>query len=413
MRRILISALAVLLVAGSLSGAVHQKDTVLRYVISGDECSFADFAEYGLWIPGGRKPLRGVMVLQHGCGMERFGITKPYDLQYRSFARKWNLAVLETALHGDCRVWTHPESGSAAALMKVLSKAAGAVGRPELTSAPWLIWGHSGGGHWTLAMLHEYPERILAAVCYSAAFQPQWDYSQENKRIPVLLRYGDSQEFPGCRETAREAFDKLRAIGAPVSIVENKGETHNYTRLRHIMLPFFESAIRERLASRGRMREADPSRTWLGDTLTFRIFPEKGYFGDKSACCRFPDESSAKAWREYAITNDVLDRTAPPAPCRVDVAAERDSLTISWRCDADPDSGISCFNVYLDGELLARVPETGEYQSFMRNGDNTVPVVPQEMKVRLPAPAGRKALVCVENVNQAGLSSKRVQLFRY
>ena len=57
-----------------------QRDTVLRYTLSGADCPFADFAEYGLWVPGGNSPISGIMVLQHGCTMEQFGITKPYDL---------------------------------------------------------------------------------------------------------------------------------------------------------------------------------------------------------------------------------------------------------------------------------------------------------------------------------------------
>ena len=384
-------------------------DRILRYCLSGEDCAFVDSAEYGLWIPAGKKPLKGVLVLQHGCGMERYGITRPYDLQYQAFARKWNLAVLETALHGDCLVWTYPEKGSGDALMRVLVRAAGDAGRPELATAPWMLWGHSGGGHWVLAMLREYPERILAAVSYSAAFDPQWDYPYATSKIPVLLRYGDHNEFPGCRETARHAFDKLRDLDAPVSIVENKGETHNYTRLRHMMIPFFESALRERLPEpEGQMKDVDPSRTWLGDTLTFEVFPEKDFSGEKAGLCRFPDESSAKAWKEYVTTNDILDQTPPPAPSQIRAQAVADTLVVSWCCDADPESGISCFQVSLDGTAVSRIPADGEYQSFDLNGDNTSPVVPPEMTVRLPMPDRHRVRICVENVNQAGLSSKTV-----
>ncbi len=39
-------------------------------------------------------------ILSLGYGMEQFGITRPYDLQYQALAKKWNLAILETALHG-------------------------------------------------------------------------------------------------------------------------------------------------------------------------------------------------------------------------------------------------------------------------------------------------------------------------
>ena len=81
---------------------------------------------------------------------------------------------------------------------------------------------------------------------------------------------------------------------------------------------------------------------------------------------------------------------------------------MSWCCDADPESGISCFQVSLDGTAVSRIPGDGEYQSFDLNGDNTSPVEPPEMTVRLPMPDRRRVRICVENVNQAGLGSKTV-----
>ena len=373
-----------------------QEDTVLRYELTGSDCPFAEYAEYGIWVPGGRRPIRGVMVLQHGCTMEQFGITKPYDLQLRAFARKWNLAILETALHGNCGVWVDPASGSGNALLDILARASADARRPEIAEAPWLMWGHSGGGCWTLAMIRDYPERIRAAVCYSAAFDPQWDYPREAARIPILLRHTGAADYPGCDSTAIHTFTKMRAMDGMTSIVFNRGENHNYSSLRHMMIPFFTGAL----------KDPRPGRTWLGDTLTFAIFPESGYKGDKAALCRFPDKAVAEAWSEYAATNDVGDRTAPPAPRRVRVTGQGDSIRVSWIAESDPESGIRCFNVYLDGRVAARLPDSGEYQSFNRNGDNTFPVNPPETAVVIPRPKQKGFRIRVESTNQAGLTSK-------
>ena len=371
------------------------RDTVVRITLQGASCPFASFADYGVWVPGGEGPLRGVMVFQHGCTMEAFGITKPYDLQYQAFARKWHLAILETAIHGDCHVWAHPESGSAAALMKVLSKAGGKTGHPELATVPWLMWGHSGGGHWTLAMLRDYPGRILAAVSYSAAFDPQWDYPEAAAQVPLLLRHaGAVDEFALCETTARHTFDKLRAMDAPVSIVYNRGENHNLSHLREMMIPFFEAALRERLPRREGepLRPVRTGRTWLGDTLTLMVFPEKGFKEDKSAMCRFPDKESALAWQEYAIKNEVADKTPPPPPGSVEATAcvetstgER-NLTVRWHAEADPESGIDHFNIHVEGVGVFRFPEQGTFQTYDRNGDNTVPPFPPAMEMTVPLP---------------------------
>lgn len=188
----------------------------------------------------------------------------------------------------------------------------------------------------------------------------------------------------------------MRAMDGMTSIVFNRGENHNYSSLRHMMIPFFEGAL----------KNPRSKRTWLGDTHTFAVFPESRYKGDKTALCRFTDKAVAKAWSEYASTNDVSDRTAPPKPRLVIVAGIRDSLRVSWTAESDPESGIRCFQVYLDGKLAARLPESGEYQSFNRNGDNTSPLYPPEMSVVIPRPKHRRYRIHVESMNQAGLTRK-------
>ena len=392
--------------------ASGQAGEVIRIRLeSGSSCSFADSADYGVFIPGGDEPLNGVLVLQHGCGMERFGITRPYDLQYRAFAEKWGLAVVETALYGSCYVWRDPESGSAEALFNVLKEAGDSTGHPELASAPMLLFGHSAGGYWTLAMLRDYPSRILAAVCYSAAGDPQWDYPAEAAEVPVLLRHAGANDAPSvfCEQTARNGFRKLRSMDAPASIAYNEGQNHNYSYLRYMAIPFYEAAMRDRLPSKndGALRPVDRSEAWLGEPDSFGIFPEKGYEGDKSGLCLFPDEQTARIWQEYVKTGLVTDKTPPEAPYDISVSRGESSTVISWKADADIESGIGCFKVYVNGGLAGTVPEQGEYQSFDLNGDNTWPVEPVGMSLTLDGALGKSDIVEVENINRFGLASDR------
>ena len=392
--------------------ASGQAGEVIRIRLeSGSSCSFADSADYGVFIPGGDEPLNGVLVLQHGCGMERFGITRPYDLQYRAFAEKWGLAVVETALYGSCYVWRDPESGSAEALFNVLKEAGDSTGHPELASAPMLLFGHSAGGYWTLAMLRDYPSRILAAVCYSAAGNPQWDYPAEAAEVPVLLRHAGANDAPSvfCEQTARNGFRKLRSMDAPASIAYNEGQNHNYSYLRYMAIPFYEAAMRDRLPSKngGALRPVDRSEAWLGEPDSFGIFPEKGYEGDKSGLCLFPDEQTARIWQEYVKTGLVTDKTPPEAPYDISVSRGESSTVISWKADADIESGIGCFKVYVNGGLAGTVPEQGEYQSFDLNGDNTWPVEPVGMSLTLDRALGKSDIVEVENINRFGLASDR------
>ncbi|MDD6363850.1 MAG: Ig-like domain-containing protein [Bacteroidales bacterium] len=401
---------------------IPAEGKVFNVTLEGADCSFADFAEYGVFVPGGESPISGVLVLQHGCGMEQFGITRPYDLQYQAFARKWNLAVVETALHGNCGIWHHPESGSAAALMKVLVNVGNRSGHEELGEAPWLLFGHSSGGHWVLAMLRDYPERIIAAVCYSAAWDPQWEYDTVAAKVPLLLRHAGPEDAPfaNCQGTASHTFRKLRAMDAPVSLVYNVGQNHNLSYIRHMAIPFYEAALRQRLPSEagGELRDLDPSLCCLADTTSFEIIRESDYAednssvsGGKQAMCRFPDMECALKWKEYATTNDVADITAPDAPYAL--ATENlagGSVRLSWKAEADIESGISCFRVYANGILKARIPETGMYQTFDPNGDNTIPAHPQAMEAVLSGLSSSGAVLEVETVNGAGLASERTSL---
>ena len=388
-------------------------DSVFQITLKDDDCNFADWADYGVYVPTGKRRLQGILILQHGCGMEQFGLTRHYDLQYQAFARKWNLAVIETAIHGTCGLWGYPEKGSAAGLEKVLAKAAVKTGHDEIITVPWLLWGHSAGGFWTLGMLRDYPERIIAAVCYSAAWDPDYAYTQTAAEVPLLLRHAgkdDGDPSSKCPETARHTFAKLRAMDAPVSIVLNNGQNHNLSFLRTMAIPFWEAALKQRISKSGTLQPLDRKQTWLADTTTFEIFREEGYSGDKTRLARLPDEASAKAWKEFATTNVVTDKTAPAAPFDLTAAKLGEVLEISWKADADVESGIGSFNIYKDGSLIGRVPESGVFQDYDRNGDNTYPVPAPAMKYRLTEVPSKSARIGVETVNRDGLKSSITEI---
>ena len=74
-------------------------DSLFQITLKDEDCNFADWAEYGVYVPTGKQRIKAILILQHGCGMEQFGLTRHYDLQYQAFARKWDLAVIETAIH--------------------------------------------------------------------------------------------------------------------------------------------------------------------------------------------------------------------------------------------------------------------------------------------------------------------------
>ncbi|MDR2764867.1 MAG: Ig-like domain-containing protein [Tannerella sp.] len=392
-------------------------DTIILMTLKGADCLFADHADYGIYIPTRTEALRGILILQHGCGMEQFGITRPYDLQYQAFARKWKLAVVETALYGSCHVWRDPGAGTVAALLKVLNDTGEKTGRPELSAVPWLLFGHSGGGYWTLAMLKEYPERIMAAVCYSPAFDPQWDYPAAAAKVPLLTRHAGANDAnadgTSCWATSVHAFQKLRNMDAPVSIAHNPAQNHNFSYIRYMAVPFYEAVMKQRMPEGNStvMRDLDRTQTWLGDTLTLQLYKESTYAGDKKGLCVLPDEATAQLWKEYVITGTVADKTPPPAPYNVKAKRNGGNIEVSWDADADIESGIFRFEIFKDGTPVGNLPKTGAYQQFDTNGDNTVPVETTEMKFEIVGGTDNAGhTIAVRTVNHFNLPSEKTEV---
>ena len=390
--------------------ATPARDTVFTIAIEGEDCTFADHAEYGIYVPSTAGRIRGLMVFQHGCSQEEFGLSRHCDVQYQAFARKWDLAIVESTIYGLCDYWAYPENGSYKTLMLALTKAGAITNHEELAQAPMLLWGHSGGGLWVLAMLRQHPERIISAVCYSAAWDPDWDYLPEAYEVPMILRHaGPGEGADNIPATARHTFAKMRAGGAPASIAYTRGQNHNHSYIRSITIPLWEASLKQRLAADGSLQPLDAQKTWLGDTITYEIYREADYQGDKTALCRLPDRESAEAWSEYASRGIVTDKTPPAAPFNLKATPEGNRLRLTWKADADIESGIGCFQIYVNDEQIGRVPEQGNYQDFDRNGDQARPVTPPAMEYLLPLPAST-ATIAIETVNRDGLTSSKAEI---
>ncbi len=387
-----------------------------------------DHADYSVFIPDGIREIRGVFIHQHGCGMQGHGAATAYDIQYQAFAKKWHLAVIGPDLYpkpGSPRCtdsWIHPvEDGSGPALLAGLDRIASFSKHPELTTVPWLLWGHSGGGYWVLAMMNTYPDRILAAVCYSPAFDPLFPYSKAATDIPVMIRHAGPGDFnnPGvnCWGTALHTFSILRNMGGLASIAYTSGQGHNLSYIRYMAIPFFESVLARRLPLNGSMelKKMDQSKAWLCDTTTtgtVQIYKASTFTGDKRAMSWLPDSTCAVKFMEYITTNTVKDITPPFSPENLKLVESGDTvMELSWQAGADIESGIRCFNIYRNDKHFARYPSTGDFQSFNTNGDDAVPVNPPPMSYRFPADGiNGNDTIAITTVNRFYLESSKTKI---
>ena len=386
------------------------------FVITQTDASYIiDSARYAVFIPDGITAIQGVYIHQHGCTMEGRGLATAFDVQYQAFAKKWNLAIVGPDLYAkaNCHDWKNPSSGSAVALLKTLKEIGALTGHTEMADAPWLLWGHSGGGYWAQAMMKEYPERIMAVFSYSPGLKPDWDYPKAAQKIPIMIRHAGPQGDACCWQTALKTFHQLRKPGGYASIAYTAHQSHNYSYVRYISIPFYESVLSQRLPNGKNkgykyMREMDIAKSWLGDTSSLNIYKASAYPYDKTQASWFADSTTAIKWREYVITGTITDRTPPPAPYNLKIN-RRHNMTVSltWKADADIESGINHFNIYKDNQLVGRFPSSGSYQQFDTNGDDAYPLYLPPLQTDITLPWNDQGKISVSTVNHFGRESTR------
>ena len=389
------------------------------YIITQKKAEYKiDSARYAVFIPEGVTSINGILIHQHGCTMEGRGMATAYDVQYQAFAKKWQLAIVGPDLYAknNCHDWKNPGSGSADALLTTLNQISILAKIPSLKNAPWLLWGHSGGGYWSQAMMAAYPERVMALFSYSPGLNASFNYPKEAMQIPVMIRYAGPVGDACCWESAVRTFNELRKGDGMVSIAHTRYQNHNYSFVRYMAIPFFEAAMQQRMPEKAgagfvAMRKMNKSKAWLGDTTTLNIYPEKKYPGEKLSASWLPDSLTAVKWREYIITGTLTDRTAPPAPYGLRLFRRHNmTVELSWKADADVESGISHFNIYKGGHWVARFPSSGVYQGFDINGDDAYPLSLPELRTDISLPWNDAGKISISAVNHFGLESARTEL---
>jgi hypothetical protein len=130
--------------------------------------------------------------------------------------------------------------------------------------------------------------------------------------------------------------------------------------------------------------------------------------GDAKTAIWLPNEHIAKLWAEYEKDGNVSDTTPPPAP--TDVKLSGNELT--WKTEADLESGVGSFVIERDGVEVAHVPDKPVAKPigrpiFQRNGYSDSPTPPlAEMKYTdTTAAPGEKHIYQVIAVNSVGLKS--------
>lgn len=412
----------------------------VRYEKSLDQGGLSFASNFTLWVPEGVKRLRGVIVHQHGCGEGscKSGQTGAMDLHWQALAAKHDCALLspvyEQPESADCKLWCDPRNGSDKAFQQALADLGALTGHPELSSVPWALWGHSGGGHWAGGMAILHPDRVLAAWLRSGVppiraegdKPASWNLNGEVARVPIMCNLGTKEgvtdkegRFSRVWSGVEFFFTELRSQGGLASVSIDPLTSHECGNQRYLAIPWLDACMEQRLPKEpgSPLRDMPSDQAWVArfdsaHPTRVEAMPASKFEGELKHSNWLPNERIATQWMQYMVDTLIEDKTPPPTPTRVRVVGNR----IEWDCQADLESGISQFVIVRDGKAIARVPEVPKNPFgrplFQGNSYSDTPVQPLVTMIYVDESAllGEEYRYQVVAINTTGLRSPRSEV---
>ncbi|MDF1813116.1 MAG: hypothetical protein P1V20_13040 [Verrucomicrobiales bacterium] len=353
-----------LLLAVSLA-TVKGNDSRELEILPADGETFQK-AVFSFWLSENEKPVKAVIIHQHGCTNASPEKHPPItgDFHWQALARKHNCALLcpQYFVTGSCAEWNDPDSGSERALFTALDHFASASGHPELSEVPWVLWGHSGGSSWSSQMIVRHPERVVTALFRGGSSKQFGDPAFRGKfltsarDIPLLFVWGKRESVPQSRHFVswnpmNTMFRELRSQGGKVTRLIDPDSEHGCDNSRLVVIPYFDAILAGKTQPGELMdiekREKveltadslrDPSFTWL------------------------PNAEIAGIWKHFSETGKLPTHQSPQtAPVlHIDRGGEN-QIQLSWKVYPELVGGLRSYRIYRDGELWKEMgPKPGE-----------------------------------------------------
>jgi len=312
--------------------------------------------EYYMWIPENLKTIKGIILHQHGCGETAYksGRNAFYDLQWQTLAKKHDFALMGSSYLSttDCFDWVNPEEGSYSTFIRGISEIAKKSNHEELGNVPWVLWGHSGGGHWVYDMVLQHPDKILCSVMRS----PAWtDTSSLGLQVPLLCLVGIQESYNNFSKdvwcSSLEAMKYRIRENAPVCIAFDPTSGHETANSRVLAISFIDEILklrsddRESIINRSNQCYVDLDNLMLTDKITDIEYIDNANW--------FPNKLFAEKWLEFIKTGNVTDSTPPTeSPYGVEARKQGKGVVISWQATADIESGIKGFRIYRNNKII-------------------------------------------------------------
>jgi poly(3-hydroxybutyrate) depolymerase len=265
-----------------------------------------DKAEFRLYAPPGNGQLRGVLVLVPGSNGD--GRPMAQDSVWQGFAAKNRLAILACRFtdkqheQGFIEEYIAVSRGSGDALLTALGRFAERSGHPELSTAPFLMWGMSAGGQFNYEFVAWKPERVAAFVVNKGGIYYSALLSRAAREVPGILFIG-GKDLAFRNNTISGLFAVNRRGGALWALAEEPGVAHVVGKSRDVSLVFFEDVLQLRLTSSGLVRLEEKS-GFLGDLTAGTFAPLGDGRVPNYPTAWLPTERVAKEWQAMVRKGD-------------------------------------------------------------------------------------------------------------
>ena len=275
-------------------------------------------SNYKLWVPEDTPVVRTVFAINMRAAGKHLFFQDP---EWRALAERTHSAMMFCEFEAK----GVRDNGYGLSLLKACEQFAKELKRPEISHAPFVLWGHSIGGRVAQDCARFRPSRVLAFHIALRKIPSPAEFMNEeceSMRIPALYLMGEKDTTP---EDIRMHFERARRNRSPRAWIWLPKQGHWPRGMSHekdvtttedwrawaaidVVIPWTESIIRLRLPKSAKsasgsvkLRPIDPSKGWLGDIRTGHVYPYTSFTGSKSAASWFPNEEVAKAWSEYSL----------------------------------------------------------------------------------------------------------------
>jgi predicted esterase len=256
--------------------------------------------------PRSAAPLRGaIVVLRWALGTSVFN-----DPEWRQLANELNCGFVGVLVGNTDEKENRPIAeqairnaaiGGAEALQAVLAELGKKSGHPELERAKLILWGHSAAGSFVATFGALQPNRTVGFIRYHSNSRGLPLDMNAIARQPALLFAGEKDDVAGVEDT-EQLWRSGRALGAPWAFVVEPGTPHGSPELlknaNQLAIPWVRAIFARRVPENSRLLAIKESRGWYGLAKSREIEAANAFHGAPHDASWFPDEITAKRWRE-------------------------------------------------------------------------------------------------------------------